>query len=374
MGGEGKKMSPKAKPDRESPTEPVRWVSRAPGGAGTEDRLAALIRAAEPARELGGVSRARVWSRLRRTSRSRRPLFGLRWGIAVAVLLTSGVVIGAMSARRWWPERSAGTPAPVKHPSAHAARHRSERPGELAPLPEAIPAEDAPAIPAPAPDRVEAQAESPIPERAPEASPAPRIAAPSRAHRSGTSRGARPRELASATAAREGATGASDLAGETPLLSEALTQLRQKRDAQGALATLDVYRARYPEGTLKHEAESARIDALLLLGRDDDALAELRRMPLQAQGRDLELRLIRGELAAATDCARAIADFDRVLAERSRDAFAERALHGRAACRARAGDPAGAKHDLAEYLRRYPSGRFAAEARRRMGDGADDNL
>jgi hypothetical protein len=135
-----------------------------------------------------------------------------------------------------------------------------------------------------------------------------------------------------------------------------------------------VYRARYPEGTLKHEAESARIDALLLLGRDDDALAELRRLPLQAQGRDLELRLIRGELAAATDCARAVADFDRVLAERAPEAFAERALHGRAACRARLGDQAGAKRDLAAYLRRFPAGRFAPEARRRIADPADDNL
>ena len=365
-------MSAKAKPDRESPTEPVRWVSRAPGGAGAEDRLAALIRAADPARELGGVSRARVWSRLRRTARSRRSLFGLRWAIAVAVLLTSGVVIGAMSARRWWPERSAGTPAPVKRESAHAARHRSERPGALTPLPEPIPADDAPAIPAPAPDRIAAPAESPIAERAPQASPGPRFAAPSRTHGAGTSRAARTRKLALATA-REGS-GASELAGETPLLSEALTQLRQKRDARGALATLDVYRSRYPEGTLKHEAESARIDALLLLGRDDDALAELRRLPLQAQGRDLELRLIRGELAAATDCGRAVADFDRVLAERAPDAFAERALHGRAACRARAGDPTGAKRDLAEYLRRFPSGRFAAEARRRTGDGPDDDL
>jgi hypothetical protein len=38
------------------------------------------------------------------------------------------------------------------------------------------------------------------------------------------------------------------------------------RDARGERATLDPYRAGYPDGTLKHEAESARIDALVLLG------------------------------------------------------------------------------------------------------------
>jgi hypothetical protein len=352
------------------PAGPERWMSRAEGGTDVEDRLAALIRAGEPARELGPVGRARVWSRLRRGSRSRRPLTSLRWGVAIAVLLTSGLVIGAMSARRWWPERSAGTPAPgpaEPHP-AHAARHRGERTEQAAALPDAITAEDAPPIADPAPKPSPVQVARAIADPGLPPSSAPRSATPSsRAH---GSRGTRARDLA--LAPREAS--ASELAAETPLLSEALTRLRQKRDARGALATLDVYRARYPDGTLKHEAETARVDALLLLGRDDEALAELRRLRLQAQGRDLELRLIRGELTAATDCARAAADFDRVLAERTPPAFAERALHGRAACRARLGDEAGAQSDLAEYLRRFPAGRFAPEARRHTTDRADDNL
>ena len=76
------------------------------------------------------------------------------------------------------------------------------------------------------------------------------------------------------------------------------------------------------------------------------------------------------ELAAPTDCAFAVADFDRIVVERTPQSFAERALYGRAACRARLGDEAGAKSDLAEYLRRFPAGRFASEARRRTIDGA----
>jgi hypothetical protein len=235
-------------------------------------------------------------------------------------------------------------------------------------LPGSIAGEDALPIADPAPAPASTQDPIAIPEPTP--SRPPRSTGPSsRAPGSGPPRRARARDLALAAAPRE-ATAGSELAGETPLLSEALTRLRQQRDARGALATLDVYRDRYPNGTLKREAVSARIDALLLLGRDDDALAELRRLTLQGQGRDLELRLIRGELAAPTDCARAVADFDRVLAEQTPQAFAERALHGRAACRARLGDEAGAKRDLAEYLRRFPAGRFAPEARRRTADGS----
>ena len=41
-------MSPKPKTDHTNPAAPERWLSRAEGGAGAEDRLAALIRAAEP--------------------------------------------------------------------------------------------------------------------------------------------------------------------------------------------------------------------------------------------------------------------------------------------------------------------------------------
>ena len=116
------------------------------------------------------------------------------------------------------------------------------------------------------------------------------------------------------------------------MLGEALLRLRQKRDARGALAALDEYRARYPNGTLKREAETARIDALLLLGRNDEALAELGALTLQPVGRDQELRLIRGELAAATDCKRAVVDSNRILNEQATAAVVERALHGRAAC------------------------------------------
>jgi hypothetical protein len=160
----------------------------------------------------------------------------------------------------------------------------------------------------------------------------------------------------------------STLASETPLLGAALTHLRQERDATGALALLDAYDVRFPRGTMRREADGARVDALLLLGREGDALAVLRRLSLQPRGRDQELRVIRGELTAPSSCSAAVDDFDRVLADAPPPGLAERALHGRATCRARLGEDAAATRDFREYLRRFPEGPFAGEARRALGE------
>jgi hypothetical protein len=157
------------------------------------------------------------------------------------------------------------------------------------------------------------------------------------------------------------------LSDESRLLGQAVARLRQQRDASGALAALDLYQRQFPAGMLHHEADVARVDALLMLGRQREALAFLQTLRLQPQGRDQELRVIRGELAAATDCSRAIADFDRLLAQTAPLGLTERALHGRAVCRARQGDAVGATQDLGDYLRRFPAGQFAGEARRNLG-------
>jgi hypothetical protein len=156
------------------------------------------------------------------------------------------------------------------------------------------------------------------------------------------------------------------LSVESRLLGQAVARLRQQRDASAALIALDQYRSQFPAGTLRHEANVARVDALLMLGRDRDALGILQTLRLQPQGRDQELRVIRGELAAATDCPSAVADFDRLLSQTAPLALTERALFGRAVCRTRQGDAAGSARDLGEYLHRFPSGRFAAEARRSL--------
>ena len=146
-------------------------------------------------------------------------------------------------------------------------------------------------------------------------------------------------------------------------LERAMGLLRGKHDAPAALAALNDYIARFPRGVLAPEARVARIDALLLLGRADDALRALEAMPLDAHRRSTELQLIRAELRARTDCGRAEADFTAVLARVRTATLEERALYGRAACRSSA-KHAAAADDLRRYVDRFPNGPHADWARR----------
>ena len=60
-------------------------------------------------------------------------------------------------------------------------------------------------------------------------------------------------------------------------------------------------------------------------------------------------------------CARALPDFDAVLASGGVDGLNERALYGRAACRFRVGSRQSAASDLQNFANRYPQGRFKKE-------------
>ena len=151
---------------------------------------------------------------------------------------------------------------------------------------------------------------------------------------------------------------------EIQTLQRAMELLRGKHDAPAALAALDDYIARFPSSVLAPEARVARIDALLLLDRSDEALRALEALPLDAHRRSTELQLIRGELRARTDCGRADADFTAVLAAVRTAALEERALYGRAACRSSQGDAGGAAADLRSYVDRFPNGAHAEWARR----------
>lgn len=160
----------------------------------------------------------------------------------------------------------------------------------------------------------------------------------------------------------------SALAIETSLLRGAVLSLKSGAPAD-ALVDLDGYFARFSRGVLRREARIARVDALLALGNDADALEDLERLTLSRHGRDQELQILRGELRARHRCAAAITDFTAVLAGSPPAALAERALWGRAACRMREGEHAGAAADLTAYTRRFPRGRHAKEARALL-DGA----
>ncbi|HEY3254378.1 MAG TPA: hypothetical protein VGJ91_10530, partial [Polyangiaceae bacterium] len=124
----------------------------------------------------------------------------------------------------------------------------------------------------------------------------------------------------------------SGLAAEARALELALFKLRREHDARGALAVLDESRALFARGALALEAQVARVDALLALGRRAEALAILEQLPLAQIGRGGELQLMRAELRAANDCGYALADFDLLVTRSLAAPLLERVLYGRAAC------------------------------------------
>lgn len=157
----------------------------------------------------------------------------------------------------------------------------------------------------------------------------------------------------------------SRLGQEAASLSAALSVLKGggQGNAGRALRAIDQHLQKFPRGTLELEARVARADALLVLGRRQDARRELSALPLESVGRKDELRLIRAELRADDDCRAALGDFQ-VLVERPLPSvWAERALFGRRACLLKLGDKAGARRDFARYLERFPTGRFAEQIR-----------
>lgn len=153
---------------------------------------------------------------------------------------------------------------------------------------------------------------------------------------------------------------------ESTVLAEAIRKLRVDGDAAAAIRLLDERNARFSEGALDREASAVRIEALLKLGQTGSALSELERLPLDTMPRRDEWHVVRGELRAQVGrWSSAEADFALVLTGRPRDEggdLAERALWGRAAVRSRQGNISGARADGAEYLRRFPGGRFASQA------------
>jgi hypothetical protein len=161
------------------------------------------------------------------------------------------------------------------------------------------------------------------------------------------------------------------LAAEAQLLGQAIARLHTAEDPQGTLAVLDRYHRRHPHGALSAEADRLQLQALVALGRVDEALALLSTLPAEAVAASPELRLLRAELRAADSCAAALPDFDWVLARSVAAPLAERALYGRAGCRLRVGDRAGAEQDLRAYRQRFPRGRFRADVDRHLDTLAD---
>lgn len=292
--------------------------SRASGAGPDEARLSRLFSAVEEPEPLTEVARERVRRRLERPARRGSAIVVARLVACGAVLGVAGAAAAHWTARQWLdvpraaaPPSSALAPEPRK-PAASSLR--------------------APAL----------TSAGVIDEaRASESAPTPSSTAP------------RPSPAAVPT---------SRLGLEAASLEGGIKALRNK-EATRALELLNRHLAEFPEGALRLEARVARLDALLLLGRREEARRELATLPLNDVGRKQELRLVRAELEAEHDCRRAIDDFDALLGQALTSAWAERALFGRGACLVKLGDERRAARDFSLYLERFPSGRFAAEVR-----------
>ena len=174
-------------------------------------------------------------------------------------------------------------------------------------------------------------AEEPIPAISEPASLLP--AAPPRAPRPARAGASRPTARARAEVAADGPAATAEapasveqpppslvtsrLAEESRLLTLALRKLRQDNDPAGALVTLDEHARRFgPAGALAAEADTARVEALLRLGRHADALVRLEGLALAPVG--LEPRAAGGARRAARGAGPLHGgdrlDFDRLLA------------------------------------------------------------
>jgi TolA-binding protein len=312
-----------------------RWRDRPRGGEAAEDRAAALIRGALVPGEPDELLLARVGQRSRHRSRSSLvPRLAF-----TALFLVVGVATVFAARRAGWLDRilPALSPAPARtHQPRRSAKVALTAPAAVT---ETTPPEaNEDVAPPPAPTPAVPAAENPRPR-----------------HHAHVSR------RAAAVASPEPP--APTLSQEVRALDQAIGLLRRDRNAGAALPALDAFLAGYPHGVLNREARLARVDALLMLQRLDEAQNALETLPLDSHRRETELQVIRGELRARSNCARAEEDYSAVLARSADAALVERALYGRGACRARRGDGAGAAEDLRRYLERFPDGAHAAWAR-----------
>ncbi len=151
--------------------------------------------------------------------------------------------------------------------------------------------------------------------------------------------------------------------------------LSERGQPASAVAAWRRYRADYPNGILRVEADVSIIETLARAGETDDALAEatdfLRRRP--DSERRGEIARVAGDLYRARgDCRQAVGAYQIALsATRSRD-VAEAAGFHRAACLVRLGDATGVDAARA-YLRSHPDGRFKKQAAALVEQGVPAN-
>jgi len=297
-----------------------------------------MFRFAQQMPEPSAVALNRIHARIRAHA-APRPHLGMRagWKVLIALIAILALEIGAVALVRKLSSaaETRPVPSPALKPISVAVRESPPPPAVSPPPPGLFP---------------------------PSTTPAP--SKPSSAHLRPKRKSnllALPEELPSAAPAE------SDLSKESQLLRTAIAGL-QRRDAAGALRELDQHRAQFPNGALREEANVLRVNALLAGGRRAEALVlleDLERGGLARFARASELRILHAELLAeGSRCSEALPLFESSLAPNLEEPIRERALYGRASCRAAVGDHAGSRGDMIRYLQLYPRGRFAHVAKK----------
>jgi hypothetical protein len=320
-------------------------LSHAPEG----EPASGVARLFRGARALPDEDLPKLMWRIRASQRRRamRPRLVLRLVLVVGGVFCMGGLVGA-----YW-ERRQSVVSPPAQPQLSVATPKNPRaparePEQALPEPTPLSAQPAPAQvlgekPRPAPARQRVRTRVAVNQPVFVAEPLPQTTPP------------------------------SPLAVEQALIGRAMEALRDDHQPQAALALLGEHGRQFPNGAFGSEASLLRIEALLALGRKDEALSILERTPIAAAPNRDEQLVLRGELRSGNGrWIEAREDFDDVLG-RHADTLAEpgksrglheRALWGRAAARSRLGDEVGARADLNLYLDFFPSGRFASRATR----------
>jgi hypothetical protein len=135
-------------------------------------------------------------------------------------------------------------------------------------------------------------------------------------------------------------------------LNQAIRALRVEHSPKNTLALLDQHSAELHQA-FAHESLLLRVDAMLALGQQTQVLWLLDGMSLPNEATSRTLLVTRGQLrAAANRCPEAIADFDHALANGGQPS--KPALLGRALCKDRLGDSAGAQLDRQRLRQEFP--------------------
>jgi hypothetical protein len=157
----------------------------------------------------------------------------------------------------------------------------------------------------------------------------------------------------------------SGLGAEMALYEVARMRRDVLADADGALRALAEYRARFPAGALRREADMSQLELLLQLGRSEDALRQSAELLSSSSSgeRAAELHLLRGQILRKNQSKFAAAAAEYELAEKA-GARAE-VKYFRALCLEALGQTTEAAALFAQYVEQ-PRRPYAEDARRRL--------